>query len=149
MTKIHVKQQAGMKGKIVALATIGAVVALSIVAASLWVPQGPITFDEERYRLGESIFMKVRGLQTNDGGNIMIYTPLDVLFSSRQYDGSSETDFNFYFTPDTVKHREICTPEELVGKWKVVFEDGTYPPAYFEMTSEYLPGSEKHLDVVC
>ena len=41
MTKIHVKQQAGMKGKIVALATIGAVVALSIVAASLWVPQGP------------------------------------------------------------------------------------------------------------
>ena len=49
MTKIHVKQQAGMKGKIVALATIGAVVALSIVAASLWVPQGPITFDEERY----------------------------------------------------------------------------------------------------
>ena len=53
-----------MKGKIMALATIGAVVALSIVAASLWVPQGPITFDEERYRLGESIFMKVRDLQT-------------------------------------------------------------------------------------
>ena len=77
------------------------------------------------------------------------HTALDVLFSSRQYDGSLETDFNFYFTPDTVKHREICTPEELVGKWKVVFEDGTYPPAYFEMTSEYLPGSEKHLDVVC
>ena len=97
MTKIHVKQQAGMKGKIVALATIGAVVALSIVAASLWVPQGPITFDEERYRLGESIFMKVRDLQTNDKGSIMVYTPLDVLFSSRQYDGSSETDFNFYF----------------------------------------------------
>ena len=47
-----------VKGKIMALATIGAVVALSIVAASLWVPQGPITFDEERYRLGESIFMK-------------------------------------------------------------------------------------------
>ena len=98
MTKIHVKQQAGMKGKIVALATIGAVVALSIVAASLWVPQGPITFDEERYRLGESIFIKVRDLQTNDKGSIMVYTPLDVLFSSRQYDGSSETDFNFYFT---------------------------------------------------
>ena len=97
MTKIHVKQQAGMKGKIVALATIGAVVALSIVAASLWVPQGPITFDEERYRLGESIFMKVRDLQTNDKGSIMVYTPLDVLFSSRQYDGSSETGFNFYF----------------------------------------------------
>ena len=73
MTKIHVKQQAGMKGKIVALATIGAVVALSIVAASLWVPQGPITFDEERYRLGESIFIKVRDLQTNDKGSIMVY----------------------------------------------------------------------------
>ena len=39
-----------MRGKIVVLATIGTVVALSIVAALLWVPQGPITFDEERYR---------------------------------------------------------------------------------------------------
>ena len=138
-----------MRGKIVVLATIGTVVALSIAAALLWVPQGPITFDEERYRLGESIFMKVRSLHANDKGNIMIYTPLDVLFSSRQYDGSLERDFNFYFTPDTIKHRKICTPEELIGEWKVVFEDGAYPPAYFEMTSEYLPGFKKHLDVVC
>ena len=32
---------------------------------------------------------------------------------------------------------------------KVIDIPFTYPAAYFEMTSEYLPGSEKHLDVVC
>ena len=93
-----------MKGKIVALATIGAVVALSIVAASLWVPQGPITFDEERYRLGESIFMKVRDLQTNDKGSIMVYTPLDVLFSSRRYSTGHQIRSNSWRICAIFKH---------------------------------------------
>ena len=92
-----------MKGKIVALATIGAVVALSIVAASLWVPQGPITFDEERYRLGESIFMKVRDLQTNDKGSIMVYTPLDVLFSFQDNTMDHQVHISYFYFHRTVR----------------------------------------------
>ena len=62
MTKIHVKQQVRHEGdpNCKALATIGAVVATVPIVAStrnVGALSGPITFDEERYRLGESIFI--------------------------------------------------------------------------------------------
>ena len=139
-----------MNGKIVALVGIGTVVALGIAAAVLLIPQGPVTFDSDKYLLGENIFVKVRDIQANEKGNIVIFTPMDVVYMTKQYDGSLVSDFNFYFTPDTVKHRKICTPADLVGKWKVVIGDSkTYPPAYFEVTDKILKGFEKHLDVVC
>ncbi|MDI1494817.1 MAG: hypothetical protein K8823_123 [Cenarchaeum symbiont of Oopsacas minuta] len=137
-----------MNRKIALSASIGIIVAV-IVVSTLWTPQGPINLDNDEYLLGENIFMRVRDLQADDRGNILIYTPLDVLLTTKPYDGSLESDFNFYFTPDTIKHKKICTPEELVGEWKIVFEDESYPPTYFKIIDEILPGFEKNLDVVC
>ena len=85
MTKIHVKTTGRHEGENYGTSYDRSSCGTLYSSSLARVPQGPITFDEERYRLGESIFMKVRDLQTNDKGSIMVYTPLDMLFSSRQY----------------------------------------------------------------
>ena len=72
-----------------------------------------------------------------------------MLFKSFQYDGSLKSDFNLYFYPDTSVFSKICTPEELVGIWKIVFTNNAYPTLEFEMIDEYIGGGEAGVTIVC
>ena len=110
---------------------------------------GPITVLQYEHKLGESVFLHVRGLKPHENGNIYIFTPQEILFKKIPYDGSLKTDFNQYFTPDTFTLLQICTPEDLVGKWKIVFEDGSYPPLEFEILNEFIEGGEINIQVEC
>jgi len=114
-----------------------------------YVWSGPLGVTQYEHRLGEDVFMVMRGLQPNEKGTVEIFTPLGVLFKSFEYDGSKKSDFNLYFYPDTSMFSKICTPEELVGIWKVVFTNNAYPTLEFKMSDEYLPGGEASVKTEC
>jgi len=114
---------------------------------SVW--SGPLSITQYEHKLGENVYLQIRDLKPHEKGNLYIITPQEVFFRTIPYDGSIKTDFNQYFTPDTFTLLQICTPEDLVGKWKVVFEDGSYPPLEFEILNEFIEGGEINIQVEC
>jgi len=114
-----------------------------------YVWSGPVGVTQYQHRLGDDIFLVVRDLQPNDKDTLHIYTPKGIEFETISYDGAVKSDFNQYFYPDTFERLNICTPEDLVGIWRIVFEDGSYPTLEFEMTDEWIIGAQASITVVC
>ncbi|ABK78647.1 hypothetical protein CENSYa_2044 [Cenarchaeum symbiosum A] len=114
---------------------------------TIW--SGPIGILQYEHRLGENVFYIMRGLRADDQGAVGIFSPEGILYRSFQYDGSKKSEFNQYFFPDTSAALKICTPEQLVGTWRVVFANNEYPPLEFVMTDEYIPGGEGTIGTVC
>jgi len=94
-------------------------------------------------------FLLIRNVQPNEKDTLRIYTPKGVEFKTIYYNGAIKSDFNQYFYPDTNARLNICTPEDLVGIWKIIFEEGSYDTLEFEMTDEWTQGAEASITVVC
>jgi len=114
---------------------------------SIW--SGPLGVTQYEHKLGENVFVQVRDLKPHEKGNFYVFTPKGILYETIPYDGSLKTDFNQFFTPDTFKLLKICTHEDLVGKWRIVFEDGSYPSLEFEMLNEFIRSGEVNIQVEC
>ena len=113
------------------------------------VSSGPLTITQYQHKLSENVFMFVSGLEPNEKGNIRIFMPDGRLYKTIQYDGSVKNGFNVYFKPDTSKTRGICEQEEIVGIWKVLFDNDVYPPLSFEILNEHLEGPDVRLPKSC
>ena len=144
---------------IIAAVSVGVIISFSVTGSPFdddnegkqhdYVWSGPIGVTKYQHRLGDDVFLVIRNLQPNDKGTLYIYTPKGVEFKTISYDGAFKSDFNQYFYPDTSARLNICTPEDLIGIWKIVFEDGSYPTLEFEMTDEWIIGAEVSITVVC
>ena len=114
------------------------------------VSSGPVTILQYEHKLGENVFVHIRGVGLEEKGNIRFFTPEGVLYKTVNYDGTIKQDFNQYFKPETSRILEICTPEELIGEWTVTFDNNVYPPLKFKVLDELLSaGVEQELGVVC
>src|SRR3990172_5719229 len=113
------------------------------------VSSGPLTITQYQHKLSENVFIIVSGLEPNENGNIRIFMPDGRLYKTIQYDGSVKDGFNSYFKPDTSKARGICEQEEIVGIWKVLFDNNFYSPLSFEILNEHLSGPDVRLTKAC
>jgi hypothetical protein len=113
------------------------------------VSSGPLTITQYQHKLSENVFIVVSGLEPNEKGNIRIFMPDGRLYKTIQYDGSVKNGFNVYFKPDTSKTRGICEQEEIVGIWKVLFDNNVYSPLSFEILNEHLEGHDVRLTKAC
>ena len=110
---------------------------------------GPVGVTQYKHKLGENVYLLIRGIQPHEKGAIGVFTPEGILYKSFEYDGSEKADFNQYFFPDTFAELKICTPDQLVGIWTVVFADNSYPPLEFEMTDEWIRSGEATIFTEC
>ena len=113
------------------------------------ITSGSLTITKYQHKISENIFMIVSGLGEDEKGNIRIFMPDGRLYKTLQYDGSVKNSFNVYFKPDTSALRKICEQEELVGKWRVLFDNDAYPPLVFEIINEHLNGPDVRLIKSC
>jgi len=113
------------------------------------ITSGPLTITKYEHKISENIFIIVSGLNYNEKGNIRIFMPDGRLYKTLEYDGSLKSGFNSYFKPDTSALRKICEQEELVGIWRVLFDNDVYPPLQFEIIKEHLSGPEIRLPKSC
>lgn len=118
-----------------------------------WQSSGPFEIDRKEYILGEKIFMRINYLDPKEKGQIAVMRPLnDTHYSVYQtvpFDGAKPKTFNVYFEPGLSKTRDICTVEDLVGKWAVVFRGTDYENLYFNVTEQILPGDKERYEPVC
>ena len=119
----------------------------------VWQNSGPFKIDREKYVLGEKIFFIAENINYEENGKIILFRPLNqthsIIWSEFPFDGKSKTAFNIYFEPQISKLRDICTKNDLIGEWTVIFEGTNYSDLKFEIIDKILPGSEPYFRDVC
>ena len=114
-----------------------------------WINSGPFQINKQQYKLGELVFLSVNGLNVEDNGNIIFMTPNSVQYQTIPFDGRKKTDFNQYFKPTTSRALKICSIDDLVGEWTVIFQGVALERLNFEIIEEYVPGEEKRYPKIC
>lgn len=118
-----------------------------------WITSGPFQIDRSEYILGEKIFLRIGGLSSNEMGQVVFLMPSNgthyTVYLSIPFNGANKPVFNYYLEPDLSKNRGICSTDDLVGDWRVVFRGTDYPNLEFKVTEEILPGEEENYNPVC
>ncbi|AFS81963.1 hypothetical protein [Candidatus Nitrosopumilus sediminis] len=118
-----------------------------------WITSGPFQIDRSEYVLGEKIFLVIGGLQQYEKGQVAFLRPLNdthyKVYQTIPFDGSKKNVFNYYIQPQISKENGICSIDDLVGDWTVVFRGTNYENLKFRITDKILPGDEDSYEPVC
>ena len=119
-----------------------------------WQTSGPFQIDRKEYILGEKIFLRVGSLGLEEKGQVAFMMPLNEtaykVYLTVPFDGTDKEGFNYYLEPRPTKTRDICSKDEIIGKWVVVFRGTNYPNLNFEIIDQILPGDDDLFNqVVC
>ncbi|MCJ8305466.1 MAG: hypothetical protein HRU07_00260 [Nitrosopumilus sp.] len=116
-----------------------------------WITSGAFQIDRSEYAIGENVFIRIGGLSTDEKGQIAIMRPLNVthykVYFTIPFDGTDKESANTYFTPQISKLKGICSIDDLIGKWTLVFRGTNYSNINFEITERIVPGT--NIETVC
>jgi len=116
-----------------------------------WITSGPFQIDRSEYAIGENIFIRIGVLEFNEKGQIAVMRPLNAthysVYMTIPFDGSEKSTSNTYFGPQISKTKGICSVDDIMGKWSLVFRGTNYPNLNFEITERILPGTD--IETVC
>ena len=116
-----------------------------------WQTSGPFQIDRSEYALGEKIFIRIGGLDFQEKGQVAVMRPLNdthySVYLTIPFDGAKKDAFNYYLDPALSKVRGLCSVDDVMGKWALVFRGTNYPNLNFEITDRILPGTD--WDPVC
>ena len=111
-----------------------------------WQTSGPFQIDRKQYAIGEKIFLIIGGINADEKGQITFMRPLNAthysVYLTIPFDGAAKPEFNYYLEPQILKSKGICSVDDLIGKWAVVFRGTDYPNLYFEITKDVVPGTD-------
>ncbi len=118
-----------------------------------WQTSGPFQIDRFKYLLGEKIFIVIGDLGLDEKGQIAFLRPMNIthvaVWQTIPFDGTKKSAFNFYTQPVLSVALDICTVDDLIGDWKVVFRGTDYPDLKFKIINKILPGDEESYVPVC
>jgi len=110
-----------------------------------WITSGPFQIDRSEYAIGEKIFIRIGGLEFDAKGQIAVMRPLNAthysVYITIPFDGAQKAGFNYYLEPQISKFRKICSVDDIMGKWSLVFRGTNYPNLYFNITERIVPGT--------
>jgi hypothetical protein len=116
-----------------------------------WQTSGPFQLDRTQYALGEKIFLRIGGLDFQEKGQVAVMRPLNdthySVYLTIPFDGAQKDAFNYYLDPQLSKTRGLCSVDDVLGKWALVFRGTNYSNLNFEMINKTLPGTD--WDPVC
>ena len=111
-----------------------------------WQTSGPFQIDRSEYALGEKIFLRIGGLSFQDKGQVAVMRPLNdthySVYLTIPFDGANKDAFNYYLEPQLTKTRGLCSVDDVLGKWALVFRGTDYPNLNFEIINKTLPGTD-------
>ena len=117
-----------------------------IPAKREWQQSGPFKIDRKEYRLGEKIFFMAEGIEIDQKGEIIFLRPVNEthykIWGSYPFDGKVKSAFNIYFEPMLSKFKKICTSDDLIGQWTIVFKETSFNDLNFKINEKIIPGVE-------
>ena len=116
-----------------------------------WITSGPFQIDRSKYAIGEKIFIITSGLEFNDKGQIAVMRSLNAthysVYITIPFDGAQKSEFNYYIDPIISKSKGLCSVDDIMGKWSLIFRGTNYPSLDFEITERVVPGT--NIESVC
>ena len=118
-----------------------------------WQSSGPFQIDRKEYRLGEKIFMKAENIKFDEKGEFVFIRTLNEthfsVWKNFLYDGMKKDAFNIYFEPKVSLVQGICSKNDLIGDWHIIFPETEYIGIKFSIVDEFVPGEEAKFEPVC
>jgi len=116
-----------------------------------WQTSGPFQINRSSYSIGEKVFLVVNGLNANEKGEIAFMRPSNntdsMVYVTIPFDGATKSAFNYYIDPELSKDKGMCSINDIIGKWEVIFRGTDYPHLSFEITKNTLPGT--NIESIC
>jgi len=111
-----------------------------------WQISGPFQIDRSEYALGEKIFLRIGGLSFQEKGQVAVMRPLNSthysVYLTIPFDGANKDAFNYYLDPQLSKVRGLCSVDDVLGKWALVFRGTDHPNLNFKIVNKTLPGTD-------
>ena len=134
-----------------------------------WRKSGPFSIEKYEYYLGEKIFLNVNYIPKEMSGEIIFFRPGDnqmnknidelkeiseelitekVKYLGIKFDGEKKQNFNRYFEPRLNEWAGVCSTNDLIGEWVVVFSGTSYEPIYFTILDQKMPGDTREMEPI-
>ena len=125
---------------------------------------GPFQIEKYEYYLGEKIFINAVDIPADASGEIILFRPAadgvnkfpkeyegipgelisaKVKYMAIKFDGEQKPNFNKYFEPRFNEWKGICSTDDIVGEWVMVFSGTQYEPIHFTVLSDTMPGDTR------
>ena len=115
-----------------------------------WTTSGPFQIDRDEYELGQKIFLVIEGLKSEDNGQIAFLRQLNSthlsVYQTIPFDGKVKDQFNYYMQPKLSVTKGICSAEDIIGNWAVVFRGTDYKSMSFEITDKVISNSNENYE---
>jgi hypothetical protein len=130
---------------------------------------GPFQIEKYEYYLGEKIFFNARDIPIDQKGEIIFFRPAPdginkypkefegisseliskkVKYLEIEFDGQDKQNFHKYFEPRFNEWKGICSVNDLVGEWRVVFTGTQYEHLDFTVLNQTMPGDKRNFEPV-
>ena len=116
-----------------------------------WIESGPFQIDRKEYALGEKIFVNMNFFEEAKGELIfakIINSTHVIDYFDMPFD-SSENQMNVYLGIYPSKRVNLCSADELVGDWVLIFEGTNYESLQFKIVNQIVPGMKNQFEPVC
>ena len=116
-----------------------------------WIESGPFQIDRSEYALGEKIFVQMNFFEEAKGELVfakIVNNTHAMDYFDMPFD-SSENQMNVYLGIYPSKRVNLCTADELVGDWVLIFEGTNYESLQFKIINKIIPGQESKFEPVC
>ena len=130
-----------------------------------WIQSGPFAIEKHEYYLGEKIFMTVHDIPEDVSGEAIFYRSVIISnavgsdgisrdmnagkkYIGMEFDGANKQDFNRYFEPKLSESNGMCSRDDLVGEWKVVFEGTQYADIDFKILNQTASWDERTFEPI-
>jgi hypothetical protein len=114
---------------------------------------GDFQIDKKQYNIGEKIFLDMDYIQSEDKGVVLFLRPINdthrTTYISIPFDGAQKTSYSYYLEPQLDENKEICSVEDLTGKWSIVFLETKYRNIEFEIKNQISDWDKRTFEPVC
>ncbi|NDB89092.1 MAG: hypothetical protein EB164_09345 [Thaumarchaeota archaeon] len=115
-----------------------------------WNRSGPFAINKFEYKIGENVFFVADSLALNDVGSAIFVLPNGTTkYISLPFDGAQKSSFNYYFKPSISKNRNICTVDDLIGEWTIIFRGTEYQQLKFKILNDTVESETGNFQRVC
>jgi len=131
---------------------------------------GPFQIEKYQYYLGEKIFFNAVNIPADEKGEIIFFRPeLDksdkkikeiegipeeliskkIKYIGIEFNGENKQNFNKYFEPRYLEYKGICSRDDIVGEWIIVFLGTQYENINFIVLNQTMPGDTRTFEPIC
>ena len=113
---------------------------------------GDFRIDKSSYNIGEKIFLDMN-FDTKDKGVAYILRPINdthrATYLAIPFNGENKESFSYYFETKLDETKGICSTDDLVGIWSIVFHQTNYPNIEFEVKNQISDWDDRNFDPIC